>query len=223
VLLLKELCVRQTGPDVERAWCAIKKATEGLSEKMAQSDGHLWKRVERLMVKAEAAKLKALEDEQERISSGLTFIQDALPVEEGLRGVEASADQLNPLHAHAPQTGPEEFLPDGNASYLPNAEIPAAEGVLFVGGNSLSERPGYSGVEYVQEAPPAQCSATPAFSNPLTDPFGSLGVINHGPNNDSLDWVMQDDITHQLVSPRGLVDRDLDGYPNTLGEWSNYF
>jgi hypothetical protein len=41
VLHLKGLCVRQTGPDVERAWYAIRKATEGLSEKMAPLDGHL--------------------------------------------------------------------------------------------------------------------------------------------------------------------------------------
>jgi hypothetical protein len=191
---------------------------------MAQSDGHLWKRVERLMVKAEASRLKAETDQQKHLSSEPTFTQGANepPVHDGLRGFAAGAIQ-NPLHAHVAQNGTPEFLQEGSTPYLLNPDVPAAEDVMFIGGDPLSQSQGYSGVEYgVQEAPPTLCSATPAFNNPLIDPFSSLGVINHGADSDSLDWVMQDDVAHHLVSQRGLVDRDSDGYPNALGEWANY-
>jgi len=227
VFLLKELCTRSTGPDVERAWSAIKIATEGLADRLTQSDGHLWKRVERLMAKAEAERLKSLTAQQENVASDLAFIHDIQPFpaqEEDLRALDVGPARLNPLHSHVPQNSPEEILGKGTTSFLPTPDIPTAEDTLFTNGHPHSERPGYSGGGFgFHGASRTTCSTTPGFGDRLHDPFSSRGTMNHGTDN-SLDWVMLDDMAQQAVSQMGRpAHRDSDEFPNGVSEWVDWF
>jgi hypothetical protein len=202
---------------VERAWRAVKVATEGLSDKIARSDGHLWKRVERLMAKAEARRLRALAGQEEHLVSDPALIQDTQPFpghDGDLRPFEIGAESLDALGARAPHGEPTEPLGDADTCYQPNPRIPT-EDVMYIGGPS--ENAEYSTVAFgVQAANPALCSAVSEF----TDPFSSLGGMGHAAGTDSLDWVMQDDMGNQLGFPQP-TNSDLDEFPITLGEWAH--
>lgn len=194
MFLLKELCAHPTGPEVERAWTAIKVATEGFSDKVSRSDGHLWKRVERLMAKAEAERLKALAEQQDSIPSDAGFMsnQPFLSPEDGLPQLGVGPDGLNSLNTHHPGEIP------GESSFLSAPDIPAAEDALFI---AHPEPPGYSeaGFRFHGENS-AMCSANPGFVT--SHPFGSPAAAT---DHNSLDWVMLDDMA-QAVSQRAPPD-----------------
>jgi len=226
VFLLKELCTDPTGPDVERAWRAIKIATEDLTDKLAQPDGHLWKRVEKLMAKAEAERLKSLTAQQDNAASDLAFIPDVPPFpsqEEDRCTLDIGADRSNLLQSHLPQNSPEGILGNGPTSFLSTADIPAADDTMFIGGQPHSERPGYSGaVLSFHAANSTSCPTMPGFNDRLTDPFRSRGAVNHVTDN-SLDWVMLDDMAQQAVPQMGRpAHRDSDEFPNGVSEWVDW-
>jgi len=50
--ILSELCVRTTGPDVERAWKTIELATSEQSDEFTKLAAHLWKPLRKLKAKA---------------------------------------------------------------------------------------------------------------------------------------------------------------------------
>jgi hypothetical protein len=224
VFLLKELCARPTGPGVERAWRAIEAAAERMSDKTAQADGRLWKRVQRLMAKAEAERLKALTEQQD--ASSVSFGQDVRPFsvpDGGLCVLDIGTETANPSHSHVAQNGPESTLEKGATSFLPTPGIPTAEDPVFIGGHPPSESPGYSGLGLQFHGTDNLCSTTSSVGDYFTDPLSSRGAMSHGADN-SLDWVMLDDMEHQAVPQMGLpVHRYSDEFPHGVKEWVDWF
>lgn len=203
MFLLKELCVRQTGPDVERAWRAIRRATEGVPDQVPKSDALFWKPLQKLMAKAEAERQKALTEQHIDSTNTQSF-----PAPGPLR-FEFRADCSDPLHTNAPPG-----LHEADPFYLLNPEIPAAEDSSFVC-NPLHSRASFGG--------PAPYSAS-EFINPSADQFSSVSNVNLIIDDHSLDWVMQDDMAHQLVLQAELpVNGNSDEVPNALGSWANLF
>ena len=225
MFLLSELCVRQTGPDVERAWRAIRIATEGVPDQLPKSDAHLWKPLQKLMAKAEAERRKALTEQREHIPSNLTPATNTQPFpapEEQPLGFDFRINGLDPLHTNAPHNGPPE-LHEADPFYMSNPGIPAAEDSPFIGNPPHSDHAGYSRASFgAHGVNPAPYSATSEFSNPLADQFSSLSNINTRTDSDSLDWVMQDDMAHHLVLQAELpANGNSDEFPNALGRWTN--
>jgi hypothetical protein len=57
--LLSELCVRRTGPDVERAWTIVRQVIAMQLSSPPVLESHLWKPLQRLMARAEEERMKA--------------------------------------------------------------------------------------------------------------------------------------------------------------------
>jgi hypothetical protein len=101
--LLSELCVRTSGPDVERAWQAIDHMTE---RRWIEDNGnnklksHLWKPLRRLMAKAKDAREKAMALERAHTPSSTDLAPNQAPilpvVQDSLMGLDYGVDRLYP-------------------------------------------------------------------------------------------------------------------------------
>jgi hypothetical protein len=104
--LLSELCVRTSGPEVERAWQAIDLMTK---RRWDEDNGnnklknHLWKPLRRLMAKAKAAREKAVALERDSTPSSTNLTQHQTPispilpvVQDSLMGLDYGVERSYP-------------------------------------------------------------------------------------------------------------------------------
>jgi hypothetical protein len=227
--LLSELCVRPTGPNVERAWRAIRLVTSGRPDFISKSDAHLWKPLQRLMAKAEAEREKALTEQRENVEKDLNFIKNnqSFPrPEEQLLNFDFGVDRPYPLHMNVAQNGTAEPTREADTRYLSNSEIPVSDHASSLGVPIHAQHLEYSRVTFgAPVANPEPYIGISEIDNPFAAPYSSSSNINIMTDNDPLDWVMQDDMAQQLVLQPGLPTNGSSdkGFPEFLGGWSNWF
>ena len=224
--LLSELCVRTTGPEVERAWRAIdlmvtRKWDDGNAN--SKLKGHLWKPLRRLMAKAKAEREKALERETASTESTLSAEPSQPPVvpggQENLMNLDFGVDRLYPTLSSASE------LKEGDPTVWqgPNVQNPPPilgqpmsmdiTHPLVLTEPLQSPLPGFIG--------PEQFTTQPGFGDTwmTTNDMSNNGLFDEG-----LNWENWDDMVQEFgMQTESVSNGHSANTPSVFGSGANWY
>lgn len=123
--VLSQLCIRTSGPDVERAWAAVESVFEDWGGTVSTSKrGMLWKPLRKLMARARSVRVRELNKQSKFPLDGSLgpLISHPLVTSGALDGVSMMNDNHNPSSNQHPTANPSSY--DNFSTFSPPLVVP---------------------------------------------------------------------------------------------------